>query len=737
MKKLLLALALGAIAASSYATDYYVIGSNVNGKSWSAGASDAKFTQTGTNTYEWTGTILGTGFKINDGTWSNDDVNFGSNGAELTLGNPYTMSVGGSTGNIAISGVTEVKNPKIVLNMANAKAPVITLTGEGAGDIKWYLCGINNTWKAEDDASAIELKATSTANVLQSDAFTVSVTTGQFKIASTNWAAEYGQNENPATITNTNLSATLEEVSGEGGNLQYALKTGSYSATFNLSTKVLTFKEENVSSEDAEPATLYLLGTMEDSNWNAASKYKMTYDGNGIYSINTSLASGTKFKISVSGWNDAYNYGVPESEEDKSVTPSGTIKLANGPSSKDIILASAYEGVLTLDILNLTLTFGTDVEVPTPTYTIYVRGEFNGWGTDTPMTYNAEKDVYTATVSIPEGGDGFKIATEDWATVNYGLASEGTVKPEGTIALSNNDAVNIVLTEAYEGILTFSLTNGTLTFGTDVEVPTPANTIYLRGSMGGTDWPCLAEYAFKEVNGVYVLTLPEAIAVGDEFKIATEDWSTVNYGLSEAGAVKPEGTITLSNNDGKNISLTAAYEGVLTFDLAAGTLTFGTAAAPTVYLRGAFNNWGTDDAFTYNAETGVYSIECKIPENSSFKIADGTWGSVNYGITYTGEGEPNDNSFTLIDPSNSYNLTFNTNNIQLSKEFDGVISFQIVKAGESAKLTFGVDASVENVAAEAAPARFFNLQGVEVAQPAAGNVYIKVVGKTATKVLVK
>lgn len=51
-----------------------------------------------------------------------------------------------------------------------------------------------------------------------------------------------------------------------------------------------------------------------------------------------------------------------------------------------------------------------------------------------------------------------------------------------------------------------------------------------------------------------------------------------------------------------------------------------------------------------------------------------------------------------------------------------------------------VIAAVEDITA--APAenvapKFYNLQGVEVATPAAGNVYIKVVGDTATKVLVK
>lgn len=60
-------LAVGAMSAQDF--DVYVIGSNVNGNSWTAGAPDAKMTYVGDGVYEWDGEFLGTGFKLNDGTW--------------------------------------------------------------------------------------------------------------------------------------------------------------------------------------------------------------------------------------------------------------------------------------------------------------------------------------------------------------------------------------------------------------------------------------------------------------------------------------------------------------------------------------------------------------------------------------------------------------------------------------------------------------------------------------------
>ena len=81
MKKVFLMLATLLCAFSASAVDYYLIGSDVNGKSWTLKSADAKFTETETaGVYEWTGTTLGTGFKINDGTWSNANANFGGSG---------------------------------------------------------------------------------------------------------------------------------------------------------------------------------------------------------------------------------------------------------------------------------------------------------------------------------------------------------------------------------------------------------------------------------------------------------------------------------------------------------------------------------------------------------------------------------------------------------------------------------------------------------------------------------
>ena len=49
----------------------------------------------------------------------------------------------------------------------------------------------------------------------------------------------------------------------------------------------------------------------------------------------------------------------------------------------------------------------------------------NGWGTDNALAYIG-RGVYQADLSLDEQSDAylFKIASEDWATVNFGAMSE-------------------------------------------------------------------------------------------------------------------------------------------------------------------------------------------------------------------------------------------------------------------------------------------------------------------------
>lgn len=95
---------------------YYLIG-DCNG--WTSADEACKFVQSETNVAEYVldyvGTIeAGTGFKINNGTWTNDNYNFGSNGTTIELGVAYKYTIAGTSENIILA--SEVTNPRFILN---------------------------------------------------------------------------------------------------------------------------------------------------------------------------------------------------------------------------------------------------------------------------------------------------------------------------------------------------------------------------------------------------------------------------------------------------------------------------------------------------------------------------------------------------------------------------------------------------------------------------------------------
>ena len=76
---------------------------------------------------------------------------------------------------------------------------------------------------------------------------------------------------------------------------------------------------------------------------------------------------------------------------------------------------------------------------------VFVRGGMSGWGTADQFTYNGA-GVYSVNIELSAGTVEFKVASEDWSTVNLGNpndASSNVVSLETgkSIAGSNNNLV--------------------------------------------------------------------------------------------------------------------------------------------------------------------------------------------------------------------------------------------------------------------------------------------------------
>lgn len=130
---------------------------------------------------------------------------------------------------------------------------------------------------------------------------------------------------------------------------------------------------------------------------------------------------------------------------------------------------------------------------------VFVRGGFNGWGLTDPMSYDPGTQTYSATVSLAAGDYEFKIASEDWSTVDFGdIDNFGVFSPPATVNVGTSSFGNLFLSIAVAGDYDFILDvsslfpaqrgvlNGPfpLTVQSSV-IPIPAAGLLLLSALGG------------------------------------------------------------------------------------------------------------------------------------------------------------------------------------------------------------------------------------------------------------
>lgn len=160
-------------------------------------------------------------------------------------------------------------------------------------------------------------------------------------------------------------------------------------------------------------------------------------------------------------------------------------------------------------------------------------------------------------------------------------------------------------------------------------------------------------------------------------------------------------------------------------------LTEKPAGFPAVYARGGMvPDWNAVDEWKFTTEDGVH-YTLQVPETivagTEFKIADANWGAINYG---------NEGQEVFLGSEDEW--TYNSGNAKMGEDFNGIIEVTMVKAGDPIIVKFTDAAGINAVNADlnAAPAVYFNLQGVKVANPENG-VYVVRQGDKTSKVLVK
>lgn len=175
---------------------------------------------------------------------------------------------------------------------------------------------------------------------------------------------------------------------------------------------------------------------------------------------------------------------------------------------------------------------------------VYITGNVPGltatWNPEEPSTLTYADGVYTYDMTGAKQGQTFKLSTAkgDWTTFNasaFGMADDNT---KYTLPLNNavtwtaGKCGNMEVPATGDFKLVVNMEAKTLELqgeGTYTDV----FDIYVLGE--ATGWAAKDAYKFnfveKNASGenIYELTLPEGL-LGD-FKIATSDWSAVNYGV--------------------------------------------------------------------------------------------------------------------------------------------------------------------------------------------------------------
>lgn len=395
-------------------------------------------------------------------------------------------------------------------------------------------------------------------------------------------------------------------------------------------------------------------------------------------------------------------------------------------------------------------------QLPTGPVTLdfYVTGAFADWQAapaDYKMTSKGN-NVYsfTATNGLPLGsataGAGFKITDgSSW----YGC--DGTAALNTTLNASTSAQANFEVEVPAGSEITFTYVEGgqsTVYINSNGDTPiipveTPAH-LYVVGAIAGNVWTPATTPELTKAENVFSISDVELTGQAN-FSFLTSNgedaWSALRYGAATDGQelefVDNETTISLVSRTGDVGAIVAApgkYDMTVTFTTEGVTLKVVKAGEVVVVedlvLSGDFNSWAVNDrAFlmTRNGSTYTYSMDA-IEANTMFKVktAEDEWTT-----SWGAEGDP---SWTEAQPvAVTPNVAMNawpgsgcnflvenalTNvTITFVKSDDAAVASTLTVQGQSAIET------VEAAAAEA-PAQYYNLQGIRVLAPEAGQLYI-------------
>ena len=405
-------------------------------------------------------------------------------------------------------------------------------------------------------------------------------------------------------------------------------------------------------------------------------------------------------------------------------------------------------------LVSTAILMASNISAQAALYAVGGSSALGQWDPSNPAEFTYENGVYT--LNLDESSSSFKISTTKgtWDQFNAGnLTPNAAITNGGTVKLSvNKDGGNITL--PWEGVWTITVDLNAMTFKAKTETPEPAPSsepLYMVGYNGTWDPANPTEIPYNVAKGAYFRAGVEFTNTTCKISRAKGTWDQFNAkGMCSSNdatiKIGVPGSLYLQYCGDIPIEATGIYD--LTIDLVNKTMLLeGSSVATTLpevlFLCG--NLADTDGAWEPSFdgaildptdEEGEYFISdvefvgADGGESAyfSFNTNVGSWEDVNKHERYGAESA--DMAVTVGQSMAVVNGGTNPNAWKIEP---GVYSITV----NLKNMTILVDATtgIESIEAENnAPAVYYNLQGIKVANPENG-IYIVKQGNKVTKVV--
>ncbi|MBR5331689.1 MAG: SusF/SusE family outer membrane protein [Muribaculaceae bacterium] len=523
--------------------------------------------------------------------------------------------------------------------------------------------------------------------------------------------------------------------------------------------KVLAVVVAMVVAIGVSAQSLYIFGSF--NGWDPANSIEM-WQENGVYVVeDIEFGAGGNFGLATiqsSNWDEvnANRYGF---EVDNAKAVEGqAMPIVNGAGAIQVPGAGIYNIYVNLSAMTVTIKKAGEVVIETPAQ-LYAVGNLSAgnWDPATAVELTKDGNRFYGEVTFTGAGDGYSYfalsaGKGDWTAVN----ASRFAPVAGEVAFNLNEKVEFDRGEAAfkvaaEGTCIINVDFDSMTVWVSSESTGDENgseenakPLYIFGSFN--DWDPANSFEMWQENGVYVMEDLE-FSVGGGFGLATiqsSDWEAINanrYGFEEDNAMAVEGQAMSIVNGAGAIQVPGAGIYNIYVDLSAMTVTIIKAGEVVIetpnqlYVVGTLSvgSWEPTTAVELTKEGNIFCGEVTFAGAgdgySYFAISSGSgdWESVNAGRFAPATGEV------------AFNLDEKVEFVR------GEAAFKVAAEGtyyinvDFDNMTVWVSneaAGVETIEMETVAPIYYNLQGVEVANPQNG-LYIVKQGNKVSKQLIK